>query len=66
MFSDFLDEFLENLFNNIGFIDLLEDYWIKIDLYPNWVDRISSKTKIYKARIYNREIINKIYRKLEA
>jgi hypothetical protein len=26
IFSDLLDEFLENLFNNIGFINLLEDY----------------------------------------
>jgi hypothetical protein len=26
IFSNLLDKFLENLFNNIGFINLLEDY----------------------------------------
>ena len=35
IFFNLLDEFLENLFNNIGFIDLLEDYQIKINLYLN-------------------------------
>jgi hypothetical protein len=35
MFSDLLDEFPENLFNDIGFVDLPEDRWMKIDLRPD-------------------------------
>jgi hypothetical protein len=35
MFSNLLDKFPENLFNNIRFVDLLEDHWIKINLRPN-------------------------------
>jgi len=35
IFSDLLDKFPENLFNDIGFVDLLEDHWMKIDLCPD-------------------------------
>ena len=66
MFSNLLDEFPENFFNNIGFVDLLEDRQIKINLRLDQVNRISGKTKIYKARIRNREIINETCGKLEA
>ena len=66
MFSNLLDEFPENLFNDIRFVNLLEDRQMKINLYPNQVDRISGKTKIYKAGIRDREIINEMYKKLEA
>jgi hypothetical protein len=56
-----IDEFPVTLWTDEGFVNIPEDQWLKVELRPDWRDRISGKAKIYPLGTQDKQIVERTF-----
>ena len=54
-------EKFSTLWQNIDFVKMSKENWMKISLKSNWKKRVSKKTKMYSLNAKNEELMNKTF-----